>query len=73
MSWIATTELWDIKFVDENGYDYTFMNELISPETTNTYTFLDNLNRSSDSIKEKMINSQKYSDRSEGKVRRKLD
>jgi hypothetical protein len=31
------------------------------------------LNRSSDSIKEKMINSQKYSDRSEGKVRRKLD
>ena len=73
MSWIATTGYWDIKFVDENGYDYTFMNELISPETTNTYTFLDNLNRSSDSIKEKMINSQKYSDRSEGKVKRKLD
>ena len=71
MSWIATAGYWDIKFVDENGYDYTFMNELISPEVTNTYTFVDYANRSSDSIKEKLINSQRYSEKTEGHLRRK--
>lgn len=71
ISWIATIGYWDIKFVDENGYAYTFMNELINPETTNTYTFTDFLNRSLDSINKKIINSQKYSERTEGKLRKK--
>lgn len=71
MSWIATAGYWDIKFVDENGVDYTIMNELISPEVTNTYTFADNSNRSSDSIKEKLVNSQRYSEKTEGNLRRK--
>jgi hypothetical protein len=71
--WYASEGYWDIKLVDENGYIYTIMNEMVSPEITNIYTFEDDTNRSLDSIKEKMINSQKYSERSEGKVKRKLD
>jgi len=71
ISWIATTGYWDIKFVDENGYPYTFMNELITAETTNTYTFVDNLARSEDSISEKITNSQRYLEKVEGKIRQK--
>lgn len=71
ISWTATTGYWDIMFEDENGYDYTFMNEYIYAETTHTFNFVDYMSRSVDSIGEKIINSQKYSEKVEGKIRRK--
>lgn len=71
ISWLVTTGYWDIMFVDEDGWEYTFMNQLINPETVNTYTFVDYLSRSSDPVGEKIANSQRYSEKVEGKVRRK--
>ncbi|MDA3813847.1 MAG: hypothetical protein PF570_06290, partial [Candidatus Cloacimonetes bacterium] len=70
ISWLVTTGYWDIKFVDEDGWPYTFMNQLIDPETIYTYTLAD-AKRSSDPIGEKIANSQKYTEKIEGKCRRK--
>jgi hypothetical protein len=70
-SWQVTIGYWDIMFVDEEGWEYTFMNQLINPETINTYLFVDDLMRSSNPIGEKTANSQRYSDKIEGKCRKK--
>ena len=47
------------------------MNQLINPETVNTYTFVDYLRRTSDPVGEKIANSQRYSEKIEGKCIRK--
>ncbi len=70
ISWLVTPGLWDVWFIDEDGYDYTFMNQQIDLGTTSEYTFTD-AKRSFDPISEKITNSQKYSEKVEGKCRRK--
>jgi len=70
ISWLVTTGYWDIMFIDEDGWEYTFMNQLIDPETIYTYTLAD-AKRSSDPIGEKIANSQKYTEKIAGKCRRK--
>ena len=70
ISWLVTTGLWDIRLIDENDYEYFFWEEQINPETLYEYSFTD-AKRSSDSIGEKITNSQKYTEKVEGKCRRK--
>ena len=70
ISWLVTIGLWDIKLIDENGYDYYFWEQQINPETLYEYSFTD-AKRSSDPIGKKITNSQKYTEKVEGKCRRK--